>query len=157
MEYIGRSVTVDRPMNLPIIKPPWGRITAINLNTGEHAWMVPNGHAPDYVKNNPALKGIDLSQAGNPERAPLLVTKTLLFSGDGAGLFSSGPNGGGPLFRALDKKTGATIFEMELPGNETGLPMTYMMNGRQFIVVATGSRGAVPELVALALPEGRGR
>jgi len=153
MEYIGRGVTVDRPMNLPIIKPPWGRITAINLNTGEHAWMVPNGHAPDYVKNNPALKGIDLSQAGNPERAPLLVTKTLLFSGDGAGLFSSGPNGGGPLFRALDKKTGATIHEMTLPGNETGLPMTYMLNGKQYIVVAVGSRNAQSELVALTLPD----
>jgi glucose dehydrogenase len=72
---------------------------------------------------------------------------------DGAGLFSSGPQGGGRKFRALDKKRGRTIFEMELPGNETGLPMTYMMNGRQFIVVATGSRGAVPELIALALPE----
>ena len=78
---------------------------------------------------------MDLSGAGNPERAPLLVTKTLLFAGDGAGLFSSGPQGGGRKFRALDKKTGRTIFEMELPGNETGLPMTYMVNGRQFIVV----------------------
>ena len=144
---------VEAPMGLPLIKPPWGRITAIDLNTGDHVWMVPNGQAPDYVRNHPALAGIDLSGAGNPERAPLLVTKTLLFSGDGAGLFSSGPQGGGRKFRALDKKTGRTIFEMELPGNETGLPMTYMMNGRQFVVVATGSRGAVPELIALALPE----
>jgi quinoprotein glucose dehydrogenase len=153
MRYIGRNVRVDAPMGLPLIKPPWGRITAIDLNTGNHLWMVPNGQAPDYVRNHPALAGVDLSGAGNPERAPLLVTKTLLFSGDGAGLFSSGPQGGGRKFRALDKKTGRTIFEMELPGNETGLPMTYMMNGRQFIVVATGNRGAVPELIALALPE----
>jgi quinoprotein glucose dehydrogenase len=154
MRYIGRpGGRVEGPMGLPLIKPPWGRITAIDLNTGDHVWMVPNGQAPEYVRNHPALAGVDLSSAGNPERAPLLVTKTLLFSGDGAGLFSSGPQGGGRKFRALDKKTGRTIFEMELPGNETGLPMTYMMSGRQFIVVATGSRGAVPELVALALPE----
>lgn len=155
MRYIARNVPVDRPLGLPLVKPPWGRITAIDLNTGDHAWMVPNGQAPQYVLDHPALKGIDLSGAGNPERAPLLVTKTLLFSGDGSGLFASGPNGGGPMFRALDKKTGRTIHEMELPGNETGLPMTYMANGRQFIVVAVAKRGEPAELVALALPQTR--
>lgn len=152
MQYIGRSTPVERPLGLPLIKPPWGRITAIDLNTGDHVWMVPNGSAPDYVKNHPALAGIDLSGAGNPERAPLLVTKTLLFAGDGAGLFSSGPQGGGKKFRALDKKTGKTIHEMELPANETGLPMTYMVDGRQFIVVAIGARGFPAELIALSLP-----
>lgn len=152
MRYISRNVPVERPLDVPIIKPPWGRITAINLNTGDHAWMVPNGHAPAYVRDNPALKGVDLSGVGQPERAPLLVTKTLLFSGDGSGMFSSGPNGGGPLFRALDKATGKTLFEMELPGNETGLPMTYMAGGRQFVVVAVAKRGEAAELVALALP-----
>jgi quinoprotein glucose dehydrogenase len=152
MQYIGRNVRADLPMGLPLIKPPWGRITAIDLNTGDHAWMVPNGQAPDYVRNHPALAGIDLSGAGNPERAPLLLTKTLLFGGDGAGLFSSGPQGGGRKFRALDKKTGRTVYEMELPANETGLPMTYMMGGRQYIVVAVGARNFPAELVALALP-----
>jgi quinoprotein glucose dehydrogenase len=152
MKYVGRSTRVEAPMNLPLIKPPWGRITAIDLNTGEHVWMVPNGQAPDYVRNHPALAGIDLSGAGNPERAPLLVTKTLLFAGDGPGLFSSGPQGGGKKFRALDKKTGKTMFEMELPGNETGLPMTFMHGGKQFIVVAVGARNFPAELVALALP-----
>jgi quinoprotein glucose dehydrogenase len=152
MRYVGRSTRVEPPMGLPLIKPPWGRITAIDLNTGEHLWMVPNGQAPDYVRNHPALAGIDLSRAGNPERAPLLVTKTLLFSGDGAGLFSSGPQGGGTKFRALDKKTGKTLFEMELPANETGLPMTFMAGGKQFIVVAVGARNFPAELVALALP-----
>ena len=121
MRYVGRSTRIDPPLGLPLIKPPWGRITAIDMNTGNHLWMVPNGQPPDYVKNHPALAGIDVSGFGNPERAPLLVTKTLLFSGDGAGLFSSGPQGGGRKFRALDKKTGKTLFEMELPGNETGL------------------------------------
>jgi len=153
MKYVGRSTRVEAPLGLPLIKPPWGRITAIDLNTGDHVWMVPNGQAPDYVKNSPELAGIDLSGAGNPERAPLLVTKTLLFAGDGPGLFSSGPQGGGKKFRALDKKTGKTIFEMELPGNETGLPMTFMSGGKQFIVVAVGARNFPSELVALALPK----
>jgi len=152
MRYIGKPTRVEAPLGLPLIKPPWGRITAIDINTGEHAWMVPNGQAPEYVRKSPVLDGIDLSGAGNPERAPLLVTKTLLFSGDGAGLFSSGPQGGGKKFRALDKKTGQTIFEMELPANETGLPMTYVAGGRQFIVVAVGAAGYPAEMVALALP-----
>jgi quinoprotein glucose dehydrogenase len=155
MAYVGRNVVsaADRPMGLPLLKGPWGRITAIDLNTGEHVWMVPNGYAPEYVRNHAALQGVDLSKAGNPERAPLLVTRTLLFSGDGSGMFASGPSGGGPLFRALDKKTGALIHEMRLPGNETGLPMTYMLNGRQYIVVAVANRNAPAELVALALPQ----
>ncbi len=153
MNYIGRGVQVERPLGLPLVKPPWGRITAIDLNTGDHVWMAPNGVAPAYVREHPALDGVDLSGAGNPERAPLLVTQTLLFSGDGAGLFASGPGGGGPNLRALDKATGETLFEMELPANETGLPMTYMANGRQFVVVAVGARGFPAELVALALPE----
>jgi quinoprotein glucose dehydrogenase len=152
MRYVGRGARVEPPLGLPLIKPPWGRITAIDLNTGDHVWMVPNGQVPDYIKNSPLLAGIDLSGGGNPERAPLLVTKTLLFTGDGAGLFSSGPQGGGRKFRALDKKTGKTIFEMELPGNETGLPMTYMIGGKQYIVVAVGARNFPAELVALALP-----
>jgi quinoprotein glucose dehydrogenase len=89
---------------------------------------------------------------GEPERAPLLLTKTLLFSGDGSGTFSGGPGGGGPLFRALDKATGKTLHEMELPANETGLPMTYLANGKQYIVVAVGNRNFPAELVALTLP-----
>ena len=115
MGYVGRSTRVEAPLGLPLIKPPWGRITAIDMNTGDHVWMVPNGQPPDYVKNHPALAGIDLSGVGNPERAPLLVTKTLLFSGDGAGLFSSGPQGGGRKFRALDKKTGRLFLKWNFP------------------------------------------
>lgn len=140
------------PQGLPLIKPPWGRITAIDLNTGDHVWMIANGDAPDAVKNHPAMKGIDLSKAGKPERSPLLVTKTLLFGADGSGLFNAGPGGGGKIFRAIDKKTGAVIHEMALPASTTGVPMTYMINDRQYIVVATGARGTPAELIALALP-----
>jgi quinoprotein glucose dehydrogenase len=140
------------PRGLPLIKPPWGRITAIDLNTGDHVWMIANGEAPDAVKNNPALKGIELKNAGKPERSPLLVTKTLLFGADGSGLFNAGPGGGGKVFRAIDKKTGAVLHEMTLPSSTTGVPMTYMIGDRQYIVVATGARGIPAELIALAVP-----
>lgn len=140
------------PQGLPLIKPPWGRITAIDMNRGEHVWMVPNGAVPDAVKNHPALRGIDIGNTGRPERAPLMVTKTLLFAADGAGMFNSGPGGGGNKFRALDKKTGATIHELTLPANATGIPMTYLYQDRQYVIVAVGARGYPAELVALALP-----
>ena len=140
------------PQSLPLHKPPWGRITAIDLNSGEHVWMIPNGDAPDYIKEHPALKGVDLSGVGNPERAPLLVTKALLFGGVGSGLFNAGTAGGSPVFRAIDKATGKVVHQMELPSGTSGVPMTYMVNERQFIVVAVGGRGHPAELVALAVP-----
>jgi quinoprotein glucose dehydrogenase len=142
------------PHGLPLVRPPWGRITAIDLGTGDHVWMIANGGAPDVVKNHPALRGLnlDLSKAGKPERSPLMVTKTLLFGADGSGLFSAGPGSGGPMFRAIDKKTGAIVHEMELPASTTGIPMTYMVDDRQFIVVAIGARGVPAELIALAVP-----
>jgi quinoprotein glucose dehydrogenase len=141
MNYVGRPVPVPRPLGVPIIKPPYGRITAIDLNTGEHAWVIPNGEAPAAMKSNPALKGVDLSKVGSPDRAPLLVTKTLLFAGEGVS---------GPGFRAIDKRTGETIHQLTLPGNETGLPMTYIVNGKQYIVVTVATREG-SELVALTL------
>jgi quinoprotein glucose dehydrogenase len=141
MNYVGRPVPLPRPLGVPIIKPPYGRITAIDLNTGEHAWMIPNGEAPAAMKSNPALKGVDLSKVGSPDRAPLLVTKTLLFAGEGVS---------GPGFRAIDKRTGETIHQLTLPGNETGLPMSYMTNGKQYIVATVATREG-SELVALTL------
>jgi quinoprotein glucose dehydrogenase len=140
------------PQGLPLVKPPWGRITAIDLNTGDHVWMIPNGSAPDYVKNHPLMKGIDLSNAGRPTRAPLMVTKTLLISADGSNLFNSVAGGGGNTFRAIDKSTGKILHEMTLPATATGIPMSYMVDGRQFIVLAIGAAGVPAELVALALP-----
>ena len=140
------------PQGLPLVKPPWGRITAIDLNTGDHLWMVANGEAPDYIKNHPALKGVDLSNTGRPSRALLMVTKTLLFAPEGNNLFVSPAGAGGNMLRALDKKTGKVIHQMPLPAMATGVPMTYMADGRQFIVVAVGASGVPAELVALALP-----
>ncbi|MXX55173.1 MAG: pyrroloquinoline quinone-dependent dehydrogenase [Gemmatimonadetes bacterium] len=140
------------PQGLPLFKPPWGRITAIDLNEGEIAWQVPNGDAPDYVKDHPALEGIDVGRTGRPDRGGLLVTRTLLFAGEGGGMFAAFGSGGNR-FRAHDKASGEMLAEIELPANQTGLPMTYMHEGRQYIVVAVGARRHPAELVALALPE----
>ena len=140
------------PQGLPLFKPPWGRVTAIDLNAGEIAWQVPNGDAPEYVKNHPALEGIDVGKTGRPDRGGVLVTSTLLFAGEGGGMFAAAGSGGNKL-RAHDKATGEVVAEFELPANQTGLPMTYMHEGRQFIVVAVGARGHAGELIALALPE----
>ncbi len=158
MEYIrGRGALRLRrgggPQGLPLFKPPWGRITAIDLNAGEIAWQVPNGDAPDYVKEHPALEGIDVGRTGRPDRGSILVTRTLLFAGEGGGMYAAYGSGGNML-RAHDKATGEVVAEIELPANQTGLPMTYVHEGRQYIVVAVGARGRAGELVALALPGG---
>ncbi|HLH44566.1 MAG TPA: PQQ-binding-like beta-propeller repeat protein [Bryobacteraceae bacterium] len=139
-------------MGLPLIKGPYGRITAINLNTGEHEWMIPNGKPADNLVNNAALKaaGIDASNWGGGQRSPILITKTLLIEGSNN-------------LRFIDKRTGSVIYEMPFGANLTGGTMTYSLNGRQFIVaVVGGQQGGGAELVALALPQpgaagGRGR
>ena len=140
------------PLGLPLVKPPWGRITAIDLNAGDLLWTVPNGDTPDCVKNHPALSGLDVPRTGKPERSGILVTKTLLFAGEGSGLMATPTWAGGPMFYAYDKRTGDVIWEYELPRNQSGVPMTYMLDGRQYIALAIGARGQPAELVALALP-----
>ena len=140
------------PLGLPLIKPPWGRITAIDLNSGEHVWMIPNGDTPDCVRNHPALSGVDVPRTGKPGRSGILVTKTLVFAGEGGGLFATPTWAGGEMFHAYDKQTGETIWEMELPKRQSGVPMTYMIDGKQYIVMAMSARGEPAELVALTLP-----
>jgi quinoprotein glucose dehydrogenase len=163
MDYVGgggrRSARDARqgcgeigPLGLPLIKPPWGRITAIDLNSGEHVWMIPNGDTPDCVRNHPALSGVDIPRTGKPERSGILVTKTLVFAGEGGGLFATPTWAGGEMFHAYDKQTGETIWEMELPKRQSGVPMTYMIDGKQYIAMAMSARGEPAELVALTLP-----
>jgi quinoprotein glucose dehydrogenase len=144
VQYVFVNGEVPQPFGLPLVKPPWGRITAIDMNTGEHAWMVPNGDTPSDVLENPALAEVDIPQTGKMSRALLLVTKTLLLAGEGWG--------GDPKLRAFDKMTGELVGEMELPGAIASKPMTYMLGGRQYLVMAVGRPGPA-ELVALALPE----
>ena len=140
------------PQGLPLTKPPYGRITAIDLTTGEHLWMVPNGETPDCITDHPALAGVEIPMTGKPERGGIIVTKSLVFAGEGSGLFAvPGRASGGPMFRAYDKLTGAVVSEFELPAHQTGIPMTYMLNGKQYIVMAVGNRDHPAELVALTL------
>src|SRR5687768_12556129 len=123
----------------------YGRITAYDMNKGEIAWQIPNGDTPPAVKNNPALKGLTIPKTGSPSQAGLLVTKTLLFAGEGAG--------GQAVFHAYDKTTGAEIWQTPLPGPQSSLPMTYLHRGRQYVVLGVrGSGGSGAQLVAFAMP-----
>jgi glucose dehydrogenase len=138
------------PHGLPLLKPPYGRITAIDLNRGEHAWMVPNGDGP---RDHPLLKSLNLPPLGHASRGAPLVTKTLLFAPDGDQVNTrTPPGGGGKKFRALDKATGKTVWETDLDAGITGAPMTYMYKSKQYIVVAIGGRDHSAEFVALTLP-----
>jgi quinoprotein glucose dehydrogenase len=161
-DYTGDSRYVPEifPQGISMVKPPWGRITAIDLNTGEHAFMVANGPTPDVVLNSPALKGITVPRTGSADASGILVTKTLLFSGSSGLHPSLPPWQGAPLLLALDKKTGDLIHEYRLPDDlrPTGSPMTYLAGGKQYIVVAAGiappatRETRAGELVALSLP-----
>jgi quinoprotein glucose dehydrogenase len=151
MEYasVGTFPDID---GLPIIKGPYGRITALNLNTGTQVWMVANGDGPRY---HPLLKALNLPPLGIPNRPAPLLTKTLLFLGEGSNTVSGTPQNDwswGKKFRAYDKATGSVIAEMELPSGTTAGPMTYVLKGKQYIVVAIGARDHPAEYVALALP-----
>jgi quinoprotein glucose dehydrogenase len=136
---------------LPLTKPPWGRITALDLKTGEQLWMVPNADTPDYVKAHPALKGVTIPRTGRQDRSGIIVTKTLVFAGEGSGLFAAGKGAGGPMFRAYDKHSGQVVSEFLLPANQSGIPMTYMLNGKQYIIVPVGAPNQPAELIALSL------
>ena len=146
------------PRGLPLVKPPWGRITAIDLNTGDHLWMKPLGGAPREVREHPDLQGLglDFSSMGQNGRPGALVTKTLLFMGEGGGVrggVASRYGAGGPTFRAYEKRTGEVVAEIILPANPTGSPMSYMLNGRQYIVVAAATLNSPAEFIALVLPD----
>ena len=143
---------------LPIVKPPWGRITAVDLNKGEIAWQIAHGETPDAVKNHPALKGLTIARTGRPGGAGgssggigTLVTKTLVISGEG-GTVAMPDGQRGAMLRAYDKRTGAELGAVAMPGAQTGSPMTYMWGGKQFIVVATSASTRPGELVAYKLP-----
>jgi len=144
IRYIAGASNQLRIMDLPIIKPPWGRITAIDLLTGDHLWSIANGDTPEEVLNNPALRGVDLPRTGKQTRAGIVVTKTLLFAGEGFG--------GDPVFRAHDKKTGEIIAEIAIPATQSSPPSTYMVNGRQYIVMTVADGKSPAELIALSLP-----
>ena len=152
LPYVKQSTPrVGGPQGLPTpFKPPYARLTAIDLNKGDIVWQVANG---DGLRNHPAFKGLKLPPLGTPGRNSAITTKTLVFMGEGSDSGVGVPPGyGGKMFRAFDKKTGQIVWEMELPAGVSNSPMTYMAGGKQFIVVAISGRQYPGELVALALP-----
>jgi quinoprotein glucose dehydrogenase len=144
----GGAVTVQ---GLPLIKPPYARITAIDLNKGEIVWQVPHGETPDNIRNHPALKGLNIPRTGRPGRIGTLTTKTLLIAGEG-GFFTLPDGRRGAMLRAYDKGTGKDAGAVYMPAPQTGSPMTYLLDGRQYIVVAIGGGNYSSELVAFRLP-----
>jgi quinoprotein glucose dehydrogenase len=142
------------PLNafgLPLIKPPYGRVTAINMNTGDHVWMAAIGGTPENIKNHKMLQGVTIPRTGRPGRTGIMLTKTLLFAGE-RGPLDTVDGQTVSWFRSYDKSTGAIVSEMQIPANVTNVPMTYMSGGKQYIVVAVAAVGKPAELLALALP-----
>jgi len=129
---------------LPLMKPPYGRIVAYDMNTGDLKWNIPNGETPDRIRNHPALKGVAIGNTGQNSHANLLVTKSLLMYGEG--------RGGDRYLRALDKQTGQELAKIQLPAQTNTAPMTFMHEGQQYIVAAIASAQSHAELIALKLP-----
>jgi len=136
---------------LPLLKPPWGRITAIDLTKGEHAWQIAHGETPDEVKNHPALKGVTIPRTGRPGLLSPVITKTLVICGE-AGFATYGGKRGAML-RAYDKHTGEEKGAVYMTAPQTGSPLSFMQDGQQYIVLATGGGNISAELVAYRLPK----
>jgi len=147
VRYVASNSPKLEVFDIPIAKPPWGRITAIDMNSGKIKWSVANGETPEAIINNPYLKGVEIPRTGKATRAGLLLTKTLLFAGEGFG--------GDPVFRAHDKYNGKIISEIVLPGSQSSPPSTYMINNRQFIIMTISDGKSPAELIALSLPGSR--
>ncbi len=136
---------------LPLVRPPYGRITAINLDKGDIAWQVPHGDTPDNIRNHAALKGLTIPRTGQPGNVGTLVTKTLVIAGDPR--LTTTPAGRGAMLRAYDKATGKEVGAVLMPAPQSGSPMTYMLGGKQYIVVAIGGGSYSGEFLAFRLPE----
>jgi quinoprotein glucose dehydrogenase len=137
---------------LPLVKPPYGRITAINLDRGEIVWQVAHGDTPDNVKNNPALKGVNIPRTGRPGIIGVLTTKSLVIAGE-SGYATNEQGIRGAKLRAYDKATGKDAGDVFIPAPQSGSPMTYMLNGKQYIVVAISGGNYSGEFVAFKLPD----
>jgi len=144
MRGLAAGIQPRMPQELPLLKPPYTRTTAIDLNEGDHAWMQPNGDG-NRIRNHPMLRDLDLPPLGGDGRIGLVLTKTLLIS-----TLSAGGTDDGPRLIARDKASGQIVGSVDLPARAIGTPMTYMHNGAQYVALTVG--GEVPELVALRLP-----
>jgi quinoprotein glucose dehydrogenase len=147
-EGAGPGLTVQ---GLPLVKPPYASITAIDLNKGDIIWQIAHGETPDNIRNHPALKGVNIPRTGRPGVFSVLVTKTLVIAGE-RGTFTTPSGQVGAMLRAYDKATGKELGAVYMPAGQTGTPMTYELNGKQYIVVAIGGPGFPAELIAYKLP-----
>lgn len=131
---------VRHPAGIPIWKPPYSRITAIDMNTGEHAWVIPTGETPARVKNNPALEGIDVGNTGTGNLVPMTITPEML-------IYSDVRTDGTPVLYSIDKASGDILAEVEVPARSRYGMSTWVHEGHQYIILQTGSK-----LTAMALP-----
>jgi quinoprotein glucose dehydrogenase len=145
----GAGLTVQ---GLPLLKPPYARISAIDLNKGEILWHIAHGETADNVRNHPALKGLAIPRTGRPGLIGPLVTKTLVIAGEG-GLFTTPSGQRGAMLRAYSKTDGKEVGAVYMPAPESGSPMTYMLNGKQYIVIAISGGNYSGELLAFRLPD----
>jgi quinoprotein glucose dehydrogenase len=159
--YAGRFTYLWGPQRLPLFRPPWGSLVAIDMVTGEHRWRAPVGTG----NTHPALRSLNISERlGWPLRSFALVTKTLVLTVQTGYLGNERPSTNSPRRRifdlntlepklyAYDKATGALVAEVALPANASGAPMTYMANGKQYVAFPVGGANIPEELIALALP-----
>jgi quinoprotein glucose dehydrogenase len=145
----GNGLTVE---GLTLVKPPYGVLSAINLDRGDLMWQVPHGDTPDNVRNHPALKGLNIPKTGQQGSVGLVVTKTLVILGDPQ-VTTTPEHPRGAMLRAYNKQTGEQVGAMWMPAPQSGSPMTYLAGGRQYIVVAISGGNYSGEYVAFALPQ----
>ena len=140
----GPGGRLNGPRGLPIFKPPYSRLTAIDMNTGEHLWWIPTGETPDNIKNNPALQGLDIGETGGAGPAISMVMGDLLVMSDG--------RRGEPVIHAVNKRTGERLGTVELPTTGQYGMMTYLHDDKQYVIVQLGGSQHPSTLVALTLP-----
>jgi quinoprotein glucose dehydrogenase len=136
---------------LTLVKPPYGVLSALNLDRGDLVWQVPHGDTPDAVRNHPALKGLTIPKTGQQGSVGLMVTKTLVILGDPQ-VTTTPDHPRGAMLRAYDKKTGAQVGAVWMPAPQSGSPMTYSVGGKQYIVVAVSGGNYSGEYIAFSLP-----
>jgi quinoprotein glucose dehydrogenase len=147
-EGAGPGATVQ---GLPLLKPPYGRITAIDLKTGTFAWQIAHGETPDNIKNHPLLKNLKIPRTGRPGLVGPLCTKSLVICGEGGFVITSS-GARGAMMRAYDKATGEEKGAVYTPAPSVGAPMTYMLKGEQYLVIGTGGGSTSEEIIAFRLP-----
>jgi len=136
---------------LNIVKPPYGVMVAINMDKGDLLWSVPHGDTPDGVRNHAALRGVTVPKTGQQGNVGVVVTKTLVVAGDPL-VTTTTDHPRGAMLRAYDKQTGKEVGAVFLPAAQSGSPMTYMLDGKQYIVVAVSGGNYSGEYIAFSLP-----